>query len=322
LLRQLKFRNVASPPKTPRGFEFVSATISSDGRGIFIYVEQTGKSKVLETVVHASGAQFPKTKMTTMHAFKLIVMDDRSSKEVDIPSVSITFPKVDLFCDGKVLLAGSRCEWRGPDDFDKNAVIHDPQAGDTQQLLLGDGIADIGIDASDRIWVSYFDEGVFGNFGWGRPPAPTGFGAGGLVCFASSGQELWSFNGAGGDGFIDDCYALNVTRSDVWAYYYTDFKVCHIDQHFQCSDVWTPSVKGAGAIAIDQTNLLLSRQYNETPDTFHLVCVNAEDGLEKLQGKMPDKTPFDSNSLRGHGNDMHHIDANGWYCASIGEVAR
>ena len=38
------------------------------------------------------------------------------------------------------------------------------------------------VDSLGRIWVSYADEGVYGNFGWGQPGPPP-VGAAGLVCF-------------------------------------------------------------------------------------------------------------------------------------------
>jgi hypothetical protein len=144
----------------------------------------------------------------------------------------LCYPLCDLFCDGRVLLAGARCRWRGPDDFDKNGVIFDPETGATTRLLLGDGIAALGVDSQDRIWASYFDEGVFGNFGWNRP-GPPGPGAGGLVCFAADGEKLWAFNRPDNPDFIDDCEALNMQRHELWAYHYSPFSLCLMGEQFE-----------------------------------------------------------------------------------------
>ena len=52
------------------------------------------------------------------------------------------------------------------------------------------------------------------NFGWQDP-----LGAAGLSCFSDTGQKLWDFRPPEGFDYISDCYALNVCRNGVWAYY-------------------------------------------------------------------------------------------------------
>ncbi|MFI7578403.1 hypothetical protein [Micromonospora sp. NPDC049497] len=59
-----------------------------------------------------------------------------------------------------------------------------------------------------KLWVGYFDEGVYGNFGWGGPgPAP--IGATGIARFTETLHPEWHFP-TDDLSPIDDCYALNV----------------------------------------------------------------------------------------------------------------
>jgi len=69
---------------------------------------------------------------------------------------------------------------------------------------FGDGIADVQTTTRGDIWVSYFDEGVFGNYGWGYDEASTPIGAPGLVRFDRQGSVLWSYHPPPGVGTIDD----------------------------------------------------------------------------------------------------------------------
>ena len=50
---------------------------------------------------------------------------------------------------------------------------------------LGDGINHLLTTPSGAIWVGYFDEGVFGSFGWGGPGPPP-IGQPGIVQFDTS----------------------------------------------------------------------------------------------------------------------------------------
>ncbi len=310
----IEFQLVADRPRNPVGYEYVSASISTDGQGIFLFVEKALAAKVLGKFKNVGGATFPDTKMKSGAAFKLIVVGHETSRVIDIPPLDITYPLCDLFCDGRVLLAGARCQWRGPDDFDKNGVIFDPKTGATKRLLLGDGISDLGVDSNDRIWVSYFDEGVFGNFGWSHP-GPQGPGAGGLVCFDANGQELWAFNGPENPDFIDDCYALNVQRHELWAYYYSDFKMCRLDGQFEPVRFPSVPISGSKAFAVCSEGFLFSKQYRETAGTFHFLQREGNQMRQgrKLRGVLPNGTKFENSSMIGTGSCMHVLNDMGWF---------
>ena len=55
---------------------------------------------------------------------------------------------------------------------------HTARAGELRrQFVLGDGIKHVQTTAAGDIWVGYFDEGVYGNYGWGNDPDSEPIGA-------------------------------------------------------------------------------------------------------------------------------------------------
>lgn len=97
-------------------------------------------------------------------------------------------------------------------------AVHDASGRFTRKVLdLGDASEDLQTTAKGHIWVSYFDEGVFGS----------GIGASGLICFDSTGTPVFKYSDLAENHqvpYIDDCYALNVINDDeVWLCYYADF---------------------------------------------------------------------------------------------------
>ena len=72
------------------------------------------------------------------------------------------------------------------------------------------------------MWASYFDEGVFGNYGWNHP-GPPALGASGLVAFTKTGEVGFTYDPeAAHTDAVSDANAMNDTADgDVWLYIYT-----------------------------------------------------------------------------------------------------
>lgn len=97
-----------------------------------------------------------------------------------------------------------------------------------ESLDLGKGIEAIQTEPGGRIWVSYFDEGVYGS----------GISTEGLVCFDGAGAPIFRFREFARQNelpHIDDCYAMNVAANgEVWVNYYSDFPlVCLQNMHLK-----------------------------------------------------------------------------------------
>jgi len=287
---------------------------------LFLFIKDDPDDDVHGRIV--DGASFAKTKMPSNKTFKLIVQGKHTNQEITIDKINFTYPLVDLLADGRVVIVGARTQWRSKDDYDLNGLIFNPSSGERIEFLAGDGIENLSVDSKSRIFISYFDEGVFGNNGWGGP-GPVGPGAGGLCCFDDKGDIEWQFNSVDGTGeFISDCYALNVCGVHAYIYYYTDFSLCEIDPEFS-TKYWNPNLSGCRNFAIDKNLVVFSGQYDDPSTKFYLqkrlpnrlskaIPLSVE--LEFGELEKPSKT-----ICRGH--NIHHFNKEGWFRSSISHLA-
>ncbi len=90
------------------------------------------------------------------------------------------------------------------------------------------------------IITSYFDEGVFGNYGWDEP-----LGACGLIAWTSEGTPLWKNEKYS----IYDCYAISLDEEEnLWFYYYDEFQL--VRTTFKEDLVFEPPIEGSGAFSV------------------------------------------------------------------------
>jgi hypothetical protein len=138
-----------------------------------------------------------------------------------IPRLPVSHPHVQLLPGGRVLLVGTRAWWRpDPEGPERNAVVHDADGRVLADAVFGDGIAGVTTTPSGNCWVRYFDEGIFGNLGWGRDGAPPPIGESGLVRFGPDLRRDWTFDTGGGEwGGMWGAPALNVDGETAWVSY-------------------------------------------------------------------------------------------------------
>lgn len=110
--------------------------------------------------------------------------------------------------------------------------IYDRAGRLLRTLDLGYASNDMQTTPKGHIWVSYSDEGVFGD----------GIGVHGVVCFDPSGQPIFKYSEFAEQNQlpgIADCYAMNVVSDDeVWLSYYTDFPLVSV-RNFRLGRIWT-----------------------------------------------------------------------------------
>ena len=155
----------------------------------------------------------------------------------DLGTQKMNYHFVQPVSDG-LLLVASRC--RCKDDVGElNATVFDGQGGIIREYCLGDGITDAVALADDRIITGYFDEGVFGNYGWIEP-----LGASGLVVWDKAGNITWE-----SDKGICECYAMNVDDGGrLWYYYYTEFDLVCTD--LKNEKVYQPGISGSNMLIL------------------------------------------------------------------------
>lgn len=140
----------------------------------------------------------------------------------------------------KILLLGARTMQYQNGEIEQNAVFFTRQGKKISETCFGDGIEDCIVMEDGRIITSYFDEGVFGNFGWDQP-----IGSSGLIMWNKSGNIVWKNT----KYTILDCYAMNLDeRNHLWFYYYDDFQL--VDTDFRKDRVYQPDIEGSTSFLI------------------------------------------------------------------------
>lgn len=302
----IQFQELCAIPTLP-GFSLISKAVANDGSLLFLFAETSAAKSLFETYKSGIGL-FQRTRAEAAAQLCLVRMTSMASHTVELPELDLSFPKVDIFPDGRILIAGPRCEWRGEDDFDLNGAIVQSTSRQVTRILLGDGISAMQVDDLSRIWVGYLDEGVFGNFGWGfRVGRPTPVGAAGLACFSDAGEKIWEFP-KDRSYSIADCYALNVSGADATAFFYTEFPICRISSGFELTFRAT-NLAGCHTLAVSDTEALFSGQYRDPPDAAYLGKLSPErlSDIRRLRMLMPDGSARSGGQLSARGKSLYHF---------------
>lgn len=214
---------------------------------------------------NSAGASFPKNNSDTPNDYRIHYYAGEDWFSVDLTPTFENFHSVQPIGDQNWLLV--RCRSSG--DKDHNAHVYDASGEHIHSFPAGDGIEDVQVTKDSKIWISYFDEGVFGDCELSRS---------GLVCLDHVGEQVFDFHAVCIEAEpIIDCYALNVCSShETWLYYYTDFPVVRITDH-KVNGIWRNiPVSGSHAFAVSKENVLFSGGYNNRTD---LIKVHLPTGL-------------------------------------------
>lgn len=156
---------------------------------------------------------------------------------IPIP-VNTKYPIVRWIDRERILLVNARNEIGS-----HNCFILDKGGEIRQSFDAGDAIEDVSI-GTEGIWISYFDEGVFGK----------GISTEGLVLFNFNGRPIFKFlSDLQKKPRIVDCYALVKGKgTSVWLFPYSDFPLIEVKYETKsiASHVVPEILHGASAIAV------------------------------------------------------------------------
>jgi hypothetical protein len=225
-----------------------------------------------------NGASFVKTVPEEPQTYRVVGLDGpQVVRDVVIEDERFNIHDVQPLGE-ELLLVCRRSRYRGPGNYEKNGRVYSRDGTFAREILLGDGIQSVQVSSAGVIWTSYFDEGVFGNYGWEDP-----IGASGLVAWDAAGNKLYEFQPTRGLGHICDCYAMNVeSDEDVWLCYYTEFPLVRLHRR-EIASVWNMPVDGSDAFAISDGYALFRGTYRER-DLYWLFALGP-DGMLKLESK-------------------------------------
>lgn len=165
--------------------------------------------------------------------YELIINND-----IIIPRLRLKYPTVRWISEHEILIVNNRVDAK-----EDNGFILSKDGAILRSFYLGDAIEDA-MPTKDGVWISYFDEGVFGE----------GISTEGLVLFDFKGKPLFKYHTDLPDEFvIDDCYAICKGRaSEMWVFAYSDFNLVHLsNKHKVEAALKVPEVlHGAKAMCI------------------------------------------------------------------------
>jgi len=229
------------------GRELVSWNIGPDLRPILMSLAGKADYRWIDRI----DASFPKLFASRSNRFRLHYLADGGWASVDLAATHENYHAIQPLPSGRWLAVRARATSIN----DNNAHVFDAEGRHVTSFHVGDGIADCQATIDGQIWVSYFDEGVYGD-------VPTG--QSGLVTFDSKGETLGTYADAGDQvGGISDCYAMNVTSaSDVWLCYYTDFPIAHLHRG-KLQNYWSDNpVSGSHTFAIGNGFIVFAGSYD------------------------------------------------------------
>ena len=204
-----------------------------------------------------------------------LVVPGKEREEIVLAEQNVNYTNAVRVDRDRILFACSRCVYKSANDYEKNVKIFNNDGVLQREFCIGDGVQSIQVNGSKDIWVSYFDEGVFGNYGWKEP-----IGSSGLNCFDVAGNRIYEYSAPNDDLFIADCYALNVESDDsTWIYFYTEFYLLNIVQKKISQYIKMP-VSGSSHFAVHNGNVLLNMGYDERQN-FGLF--ELKDGVRKIE---------------------------------------
>lgn len=239
-MESLRFDKLFDLPEVPGDWKLVRLALGWSGQPLLLFAE----GKHPEPDFHTDMDAWRRWYQTPPRAHHLVYWDTGKLRSVAFDrSQGLSTFHVQPLENG----------WLLGDRGGGQATVYDAQGAVRAIVDLGDASEDLQTTPDGRIWVSYFDEGVFGG----------GIGRQGLVCFDAAGKPIFQYADFAEQNalpMICDCYALNVDQGgDVWLNYYTDFPLVRLHDD-KIGGVWQEFGVLGNAFAVRGNDLIYLRE--------------------------------------------------------------
>ena len=302
----------------------VSSSIGPAGEAVALWSTAEDAAALTSAATEPGGPSFPSSTTERPVAAQVTVQHPELRFTVPIAELTLAHPSVQVLPGERILVVAARCRWR-PDGPERNAIVYAADGRVVTEQTLGDGIGHVLATGAGEVWVGYFDEGIYGNYGWGHDGAPAPLGAPGLVRFSADLEPAWRYPSHVDNpwGAIDDCYALNLAGDTAWTCYYSDFSLVRI-QDGTLTGWRNTLVHGATALAVDGTRVALFGGYG--PDRDRLVLADLGHGQLRRRAEyrltLPDGSPLPAAQVVGRGPHLHVLAGRAWFRLDLDDIRK
>lgn len=233
----------------------MTVSLGPDGNAVGLWASEPDAATLVgRQPASPSEASFPSVLVEPPVTIRVCVQEPggRIVSTTSIPGFTFAHPLVGELPGGDLILVGSRCRWSDKGVV-PNAGVWSPDGRRMARAVIGDGVASIEVTNRGEIWVGYFDEGIYGNFGWGEP-GPRPIGASGLLRLSRSLDLVWRYP-ADARPAIDDGPSLNVVGDVVWMTHDADYPLVRIADGRP--SVWTNETGSASAVLVEGETVAL-----------------------------------------------------------------
>ncbi|QTD39490.1 hypothetical protein [Sporosarcina sp. Te-1] len=163
---------------------------------------------------------FPATVTEKSYGYQVIHIKDGLKTVLLLPEEKWNYHFVQPIDEDHILLVCARSYYHDAQNIEKNARVYDKNGRFIRSFCLGDGIERVYVTKDQEIWTGYFDEGVYGNYGWEVP-----IGSSGLVGWDAFGRKIDSLEEEQ-EYHIFECLGLNgAPDGGIWFYFSIESKI-------------------------------------------------------------------------------------------------
>lgn len=270
------------------GWNIINVTAGTSGELLVLLLKQQPDYRTT-----GSGAIFAKPIADRLNQFRICRLEEGVKHTVDIPETRENFHCLQPLDAGRWLLVRARTV----DRSDLNAHVYSADGRHLSAFHTGDGVQDVQATKDGNIWVSFFDEGIFGDDEMGQE---------GVVCLDDCGQINFALASLPDVPSIADCYAMNVaSKNEIWLCYYTDFPLVRIRDK-SLHHIWPDMpVAGSSAFAVAKDRVLFAGGYQERQSLFLVSLFPVK--AQQLQPVNNDSEALTAFSAFGRGSKLYLI---------------
>lgn len=298
-----------------RGAVLVTASIGPDGSAIALWAFPRDAAALQGRTENHGGASFADVVLQRpVEAHVTMQSPSQGTQTTIVNELRLAHPKAQPMPNGELLIVGARCAWT-PTAVEPNAAVYTADGAVRRSAVVGDGVEHVRTTAAGDVWVGYFDEGIYGNYGWGGP-GPTPVGCSGLVRFDQDLNIAWEFPLEAAAPPIDDCSALNVDVA-AWVCYDSEYPLAHIEG--SSVRTWPTEISSTSALLVDEDRVGFIGA--------HTTLARIEGNEVQVTGTMrldlPHEASHPGTQFIGQGPVLHVLTSDGsWFVADLNTLLK